>query len=394
MLNPETIIFIKEHLNDDIRSLALQSKKYPQIDIKAAVIQISGWQTAKEKIPTWHKTDGLLYPHHLSLEQCSSEITAKYKASLIRGKSLVDLTGGFGIDCAFMSASFEETTYVERQTELCQIAENNFAQLGLNHMLIVNDDATNYLNKMAHVDCIFIDPARRTEHGNKTVAISHCEPNVKHLSSLLTEKAETVIIKLSPMLDLSFALRDIPQTREAHIISVDNECKELLLVLGKNSENIRIHCANLKGGLCQNFSFTQKQESELSCEYTSTTEKYIYEPNSSILKAGAYKTVASIYKVQKLHPNSHLYTSDTLIEKFPGRVFECKSVFSLNKKEIQKQLAGITQANITVRNFPATVAELRKRLKLTEGGETYLFATTLKNEQKVIIQCAKIADNS
>lgn len=390
MLTPETILFIKEHQNDDVRLLALQSRKYPQIDMKTAVTQISGWQTARHKIPSWQQVAGILYPPHLSLEQCSSEWTATYKASLANGKSLADLTGGFGIDCAFMSCSFEEVTYVEQQAELCQIAGNNFTQLGLGHIHIVNADSTEYLRGMSRTDCIFIDPARRNEQGGKTTAISDCEPNVKVLSSLLTEKAGIVIIKLSPMLDLSLALTDMPATKEVHIISADNECKELLLVLGKKTEDVMIHCINLKGNKCQKFSFTRESESKSTCEYTSVLQKYVYEPNSSILKAGGYKTPAYIYKVKKLHPNSHLYTSDILIEDFPGRIFERKNVLSLNRKDIRKQLTGITKANITVRNFPATVAELRKRLKLKDGGDEYLFATTLENGEKVLIQCSRI----
>lgn len=393
MFSPETIKFIEEHRNDDIHSLALQSGKYPQVDMKTAVTQISGWQTAKDKIPAWHKTNGLIYPRHLSLEQCSSQLTAGYKASLVKGKSLTDLTGGFGIDCAFMSASFEEVTYVEQQAELCGIAENNFPKLGLHHIRVINADSTDYLKTMNRVDCIFIDPARRNRQGDKTVAISQCEPDVKNLCPLLMEKAHTVIIKLSPMLDLSLALRDMPATTEVHVVSVGNECKELLLVLGEKTDNPTIHCINLKNGSFRKFSFTRKQEAELNCEYTPVLQKYIYEPDSSILKAGAYKTVAHIYKVKKLHPNSHLYTSDILQEDFPGRIFEFKSLLAPNKKEIRQQPGGIAKAHITVRNFPATVAELRKKMKLGDGGEIYLFATTLADGQKVIIRCDKITNS-
>ena len=441
-ISPETRQFIREHPSDDVRNLALQAKKYPKVDMLTAITQIAGRQVAAEKIPSWRELEDIWYPKHLSLEQCSSEITARYKAKILQNfldysqsnhpsksrldhphaASFADLTGGFGIDCSFLAAGFQSATYVERQEELCEIAAHNFPVLGLNHIIVRNEDGVDYLTAMPPVDCIFLDPARRNEHGGKTVAISDCEPDVAELEDLLLSKANCVMIKLSPMLDLSLALKELRHTHAAHIISVNNECKELLLLLGKasqgksaeaekteetkekkaNRENIReaatereipIHCINLstKGAQEeQHFSFTREQEQRSECAYTSTLSTYLYEPNSSLLKAGAFRSIAAAFSLKKLHPNSHLYTSDALIKHFPGRIFRIVSQFSLNKKEIKEGLSDLKKANITVRNFPATVAELRKRTKLAEGGDTYLFASTLNNEQKLLIRCEKI----
>lgn len=408
-LNDETLLFIRRHADDDVRSLALQAQKHPAVDMPAALTQIAGRQAAAEKIPSWHAREGLLYPRHLSLEQCSSEATARYKASIIaRVKAsvsataeassgtatlpytLTDLTGGFGIDCAFLSAAFSKATYVERQEELCQIAAHNFPLLGLNHIEVKNADAIHHLQAMPPADWIFIDPARRDGHGGKTVAIADCEPDVAQLEALLLTKARHVMVKLSPMLDLSLAIQDLRHVQAAHIVSVNNECKELLLILGQtpmDAEEIPIHCINLPA---QPFTFTRRQELSASCEYTDTPGRYLYEPNASLLKAGAFRQIAYIYKVKKLHPNSHLYTSDAPIANFPGRSFQITDMCTLNKKEMKAVLGDINKANITVRNFPASVAELRKRIKLGDGGSVYLFATTLADERKVLIRCEKL----
>lgn len=389
-ISPETQLFIHQHRTDDVRSLALQSPKHPEIDMPTAITQIAGRQVATEKIPSWAEVDNIWYPRHLSMEQCSSELTARYKASLTQGKSFADLTGGFGIDCAFLSAGFSTATYVERQEELCEIAAHNFPLLGLSHIQIRNVDGVDYLRDMTPVDCLFIDPARRNEQGGKIVAIKDCEPDVAELEELLLDKAAQVMIKLSPMLDLSQALKELKHTQEAHIISVGNECKELLLILSKKeTTEIPIHCVNLTSKGEQHFTFTREQERDCACTYTDQTGEYLFEPNASILKAGAFRNIASAFPIRKLHPNSHLYTSDEAIADFPGRTFRITGQCSLNKKEIKEVLGDIKKANITVRNFPASVAELRKRIKLTDGGDTYLFASTLNNGQKVLIRCEK-----
>lgn len=409
-LSQDTLRFISEHRLDDVRSLALQARRYPSVDMSAAITQISGWQVAKEKIPTWAGNESILYPAHLSLEQCSSQATAQYKAEIIANllhteqkhpaqdstlasaATFTDLTGGFGIDCAFLSSCFGHATYVERQEALCRIAAHNFPLLGLNHISVCHADSVRHLQEMEPVDCIFIDPARRDGHGGKTVAIGDCEPDVAALEDQLLRKARHVLIKLSPMLDLTLAMNDLKHVRQAHIVSVGNECKELLLLLGQGEEvptdDIPIHCVNFTSApVPQTLVFTRRQEKECACPCTSQLKAYLYEPNASVLKAGAFRSLSHIYKVEKLHPNSHLYTSDSLLPDFPGRKFKITGHCGFNKKEVKEMLACEKKANLTVRNFPATVAELRKRLKLAEGGDTYLFATTLTDEKKVLVRC-------
>ncbi len=389
-LSQSTSEFIRTHSRDDVRLLALQAPRYSDVDMPAAIVQIAGRQAAANKIPSWQSIEELWYPRHLSMEQCSSEITAQYKSTLADGETLADLTGGFGIDCAFMASRFRKVSYVERQEELCEIAKHNFPLLGLKHITVYNEDGVAHLQKMEPVDCIFIDPARRNEHGGKTIAISDCEPDVEELEELLLSKGKQIIIKLSPMLDLTLALKSMKHVREVHVISVNNECKELLLIIGNEpSQLIPIHCINLTPKEKQTFTFTREGELTSECLYTKELGKYLYEPNASILKAGAFRSIASRYEVKKLHPNSHLYTSDLWIENFPGRSFLITGQCSFNKKEIKETIGELKKANITVRNFPATVAEIRKRTKLSDGGEVYLFATTLSNEQKVFIKCSK-----
>ena len=394
-LTTETIRFIEENARADVRSLALQAKKYPKVDMAMAVVQIAGRQIAEAKVPTWYRTEGLLYPKHLSMEQCSSEATAIYKAGLVEGETFADLTGGFGIDCSFLSRKFKKADYVERQAELCELAKHNFPVLGLN-IDVHNEDGVEYLKRMQPVDCLFLDPARRDGHGGKTVAISDCEPDVLALEELLVEKARKVVVKLSPMLDLSLALKDLKHVCEVHIVSTDNECKELLLILQKEtaSTEVSIHCINSLGALngyriYQEYAFTQEQERTSDCPLTHEVEAYLYEPNASIMKAGAYRSLTQAYPVKKLHPSSHLYVSPHFIEDFPGRKFQVEAVSGFGKKELKTFLQGMEKANLTIRNFPSSVAELRKRLKLKEGGDDYLFATTLADESKVIIKCKK-----
>ncbi|HPW71329.1 MAG TPA: SAM-dependent methyltransferase [Bacteroides graminisolvens] len=391
-LNKETIAFIEEHLHDDVRALALKAGKLPQVDLTAALTQIAGRQIAAVKIPSWQLVKEILYPQHLSMEQCSSEVTARYKAELVSGDTLCDLTGGFGVDCAFLSAGFKQVTYVEQQSSLCELAANNYGVLGLNHIKVVNEDGVAYLEKMEPVDCIFMDPARRNEHGGKTVAIADCTPDVGALQCLLTYKAQRVMIKLSPMLDLALTLQTMHSTCEVHIVSVNNECKELLLILaaGVQTAEPEIHCVNLTHNGKQCFSFTRSQEQEATCTYADDTALYLYEPNASILKAGGFKVLSAAYCMKKLHPNSHLYTSDELVADFPGRVFRIEKSYSFNKKEMKDLLGNISKANISIRNFPSTVDELRKRTKLKDGGDVYLFATTLNSGDKVLLECYKV----
>ena len=390
-ISSKTLHFIEEHVGDDVRSLALQAGKFPDVDMSAAIVQIAGRQIAKDKIPSWHRTLGLLYPRHLSMEQCSSEATALYKASLVQGDTFADLTGGLGIDCSFMARKFREVDYVERQEELCELAKHNFPLLGLN-IRVYNSDAVDYLQGMQPVDCLFLDPARRDGHGGKTVAISDCEPDVGVLEEQLLSKASRVVIKLSPMLDLSLALNTLKHVHEVHVVSVNNECKELLVVLQNTPilSEIMVYCVHiLPSGDRQMYTFIHDQEKTSPCLMATEVETYLYEPNASILKAGAYRSLTQNYPIKKLHVSSHLYTSYHFIEDFPGRRFRVEAVSGFGKKELKSFLQGMEKANLTIRNFPSSVADLRKRLKLKEGGEDYLFATTLADESKVMIKCRK-----
>lgn len=387
--NKETAEFIKVHRNDDVRKLALQAARYPEIDMRVAATQIEGWQLAKSKLPAWSKVEGIVYPIRLSMEQCSSEETAQYKASLITGETLVDLTGGFGIDCSYMSVDRVKSTYIERNKELCAIASHNFSLLGLKQIKIINGNSQEILPLLPHCNWIFIDPARRSESGHKVVALGDCEPDVTMLQDTLLEQADNIMIKCSPMLDITAACRSLRQVSEVHIVAVNNECKELLFILSHENKRTRITCVNIIGSIRQQFSYYIDEESRSSIRLSQNIGKYLYEPNAAIQKAGAGSILSSRYNIDKLHPNSQLYTSQEHIPEFPGRRFIVEDVVGFAKKELKALLNNVEQANITVRNFPENVQTLRKRLKIAEGGDIYLFATTLADNSKVIIKCKK-----
>lgn len=382
--------FVKEHENDDIRVLALRATQYPEIDMQFAIRQITGRRIAKEKIPSWYINENILYPKHLSLEQSSSERTARYKANLVNGDSMIDLTGGMGVDFSFLAAKFRHAIYVEQQTELTEIALHNFKELGLTNVVVKNEEALSYLQDTPPIDLIYIDPARRDIVGRKTVSIEDCTPNILELESLLEEKGKETMIKLSPMLDISLALKSLSNISDVHIISYNNECKELLFIKKKTDKETLYHCVNIQKEKTDILSFTRDMEEETVISYKPQIGQYLYEPNSSIMKAGAYKYLSTYYNINKIHPNSHLYTSDSLIPNFQGRSFIIKNVSSLNKKEVKQYLHNIKQANITTRNFPLSVQELRKRTGLKEGGDIFIFATTLADEKKVLLICKKI----
>lgn len=437
--------FVLEHREDDVRQLALQASRYPAIDMPYALTQIAGWQSIRDKVPTWAACDDIIYPPHLPLEQCSSEATAIYKYGVVskmgEHDSLADLTGGFGIDCWFMSHAFQHTTYVERQEELVKIAQHNFNALNItpppphgvlplskeesysctkeegktlykdlllvrgggckadggvchNVKVLFANNSLDWLQSQTSINWLYLDPARRDGHGGKTVAISDCEPDINALEETLVSKAVHVMVKLSPMLDLDLALHQLKHVKEAHIVSVDNECKELLLILNREvvtqTDHTPIHCVNIKKEETQMFGFRKAEEQQTATDLTKTISHYLYEPNASIMKAGAYRCVARRFDLQKLHANSHLYTSNQVISDFPGRVFQVEAVSGFGKKELKALLSDISKANLTVRNFPTSVAELRKRLHLSEGGDTYLFATTLHPKEKILIKCKRV----
>jgi len=387
MLDTATIEFIAQHRNDDVRTLALQAKRYPAVDMREAVTQIEGWQQAREKLPAWASVDGIIYPPKISMEQCSSEKTAKYKAGLIKGNSFADLTGGFGIDFSYIARSFNEAYYIERNERLCDIATANFSLLGLKQAKVMNGNSEELLDSLPHLDWIYVDPARRDGDGRKVVALSDCEPNIAELD--LLSKAGMAMVKCSPMLDITLACRQLGCVSSVHIVSVNNECKELILILGSNDfTGLATHCVNIQKDGIQEFSFTQNDEEIAGISYCSEVGKYLYEPNASIQKAGCPNSLSARYHVYKLHPNSHLYTSGTLAHNFPGRIFEVIEVMGFSKADIKK-IQALQKANITVRNFPESVQLLRKRLKLADGGDNYIFATTLNDGGKALIVCKK-----
>ena len=388
MLDTATIEFIKKHRNDDVRTLALQAGRYPTVDMRKAVVQIEGWQQACEKLPAWAAVDGLLYPPRISMEQCSSESTAKYKSAFLSGSRFADLTGGFGIDFSYIARGFDEAFYIERNERLCGIAGHNFPLLGLGHAKVLNGNSEELLERLPQLDWIFVDPARRDGEGRKVVALSDCEPDVVAMEELLLAKALKVMVKCSPMLDITQACRQLRSVEAVHVVAVNNECKELLLVLGRNAGGeIPFHCVNIAPGGSRSFTLDSASRDAV-VKYCDVPGSYLYEPNAAIMKAGCHGALSARLGVEKLHPNSQLYTSDTLVSDFPGRVFRIERVCGFSKNEL-KSVQALGKANVAVRNFPETVQQLRKRLKLADGGEDYIFATTLNDGSKVLVLCSK-----
>jgi 16S rRNA G966 N2-methylase RsmD len=391
-MNKETRQFISEHEKDDIFTLRLQYNNNQDIDINLAINQITGKQKIKNKVPLFYHNENVLYPAQLSLEQSSSEPTAQYKATLCHGNTLNDLTGGFGVDCCFMSEYFKEVIYVERQTTLCELATHNFKVLGKNHIQVVNAETEEYLPTIKHVDWIYIDPARRSSSGKKMVLLSDCEPDVSALASVLLSKANQIMIKLSPMMDITSVIKELPNTSEIHIISVENECKEVLLILNQSTQNEKkIRTVNFaKKNNNQVFEYNLTEEVNAKVSVTSTVGDYLFEPNASVMKSGAFKLIGTKFELNKLHINTHLYTSNKLPLEFPGRVFKVQECWGSSKKEQRELVEQNPKANISCRNYPLSAEELRKKLKIKDGGDTYLFACTLANDEKLIIKCSKL----
>ena len=505
IMNQATLDFIRQHLDDDVRQLAFLGSKYPEVDMPFALDQIRGRKMARVKLPRWASIDGIIYPPHISMEQCSSEQTALYKAELaarllglspsssengeekekesenvsnlhlseicefagkgavdsefakneatcekqqilteseenvneIKGEphegdfseetGFVDLTGGFGVDFSYIASRLGvKSMYVERQAHLCEAAKENFGRLGLKNAIVKNGDGIEVLHSFASkkeaaasdslgitedqsrsllktklgLKLIFIDPARRDDAGNKVVSLKDCTPDVTVLQEEMLSKADYVIIKLSPMLDWHRAVSELNCVQEVHIISVNNECKELLLVLSarnmgemeassadgevKHAGNLRIYCVNdAQSFVCDELDM--ESSSVKIAPSTLEEMQYLYEPNASLMKAGCFGVLSERYDARMLSKNSHLFVSRGPIAAFPGRSFRIIAISSFNKKELKRHLSGITKANIATRNFPLSVAELRKRLKLKDGGETYIFATTLSDESHMLV---------
>lgn len=359
-------------------------------DVSLALRQIKARQLLQKKAPEWSENEDLLFPAHLSIEQCSSEDTARYKAQLTKGNTLADLTCGLGIDTYYLSQRFQETEAVEQQPELCALARHNFEALQ-SHIKVYNEKAEDYLKHCEPKDLIYIDPARRDGQGRKTVSIADCTPNVAALQEQLMQKAETVMVKLSPMHDIAKALDELSCVKEIHVVAVRNECKELVFVMkNKFAGHPKVFAANLATQQ-PIVSFSHDEERVCPLRLSDGVGRYLYEPHSALMKAGCYKLLAHRFDILKLHKNSHLYTSGNLVPDFAGRVFEVEDVIPYHKKECQQLMGRVSQANLTVRNFPIAVDTLRKILKIKEGGDIYLFATTLRNEERVIIKTKKSA---
>ena len=393
-----TAEFIREYRERDVRQLALQANRFPDVDMPYALDQIQGWQIARRKLPKWAACDGVIFPPHLSMEQCSSEPTAQYKLNLAmewaervgHASSMTDLTGGFGVDFSFTSCAFAAATYVERNEQLCHIVEHNLPLLGLNNATVVCADAVEYLSTVEPQTMLFLDPARRDEHGAKTVMLADCTPDVVQLLPQLLEKSRFTMLKLSPMLDWHKAVDDLQGTvREVHIVSVGGECKELLLVLSTVVESeLKVYCADLStaSDTSSLFVYTPGSSAPVAnSTFNIQHSTFLHEPNASIMKAGCFDELAAAYGVSPVSRNSHLFLSDEPVEDFPGRSFVVERVTTMNKGELRKALAGIEKANIATRNFPLTVAELRKRLKIKDGGDVYIFATTTAEGEHLLL---------
>ena len=387
-MNTATRDFIEQHLKDDVRQLALQ--KFPdEVDKMLALNQIEARQILSKKVPSWASNPDLLFPRHLSIEQCSSELTAKYKASIISGgDTFVDLTGGLGIDSYFLSEKFKTSYYVENQNELCDLAEHNFQVLG-RKITVVNSDAETFLSNNHNFDLVFIDPARRDVYNRKMVSLHDCSPDVVDLVGTLRATSAQYLIKVSPMLDISLITNELQNISEIHIVSVKNECKEILIKIEPGFEGeIKFFCVNFVGNdlkSSQSFEFSENSESSEYSLFAPTIKHYLYEPNASLMKSGAFKLISQRFAIEKLHVNSHLYTSDNLISDFPGRIFEVVGFAPFNKKIKKELLKDITEASVATRNFPLSANELRKNLNLKESDKNFVFGTTLIGEKKVVI---------
>ena len=430
--------FIEKHLKDDVNRLALA--KFPEgIDREFVIRQIHARQVLGKKLPSWAGNDELVFPKKLSLEQCSSELTAKYKAELLSTKLheitrrefsedscsladekriLIDLTGGMGVDTAFLSDNFDKTYYVEMQEELCEIAKHNFNILNKN-IEVVNDNAEHFLTLCDEVDCIYLDPARRDEYGRKMVSLHDCSPDVVELHDILLKKAKRVLVKVSPMLDIEMVKKELKDISEIHVVAVRNECKEILIEIQKfrNSEtqdfetqrlkdadndfatSINVTATDLREGW--NFSYAENEELEAQWTLADNVGRYLYEPGAACMKAGCFKLLSQRYGLDKLHRNSHLYTSDELVPDFPGRIFEVvnvvpfdkktkKTIWTLDFEDAKKGSATFKKANVAVRNFPLSAEELKKNLGLQDGSDFYIFGSTMKGEKKIVVLTKKV----
>ena len=384
LTKPQVRQWILEHENDEPATLMLQAHRFPDIPVREAVAQIQARQKVRHKIPSWYIRDQILFPPTLSVEQASSEDTAKYKASLIKGKSMADLTGGMGVDTYFLGRNCQQAYYVEQQEVLCQLARHNFTILGVPQMEVKNTTAEDFLEKAPILDFIFLDPARRGAENQKLYKLADCQPDVTRLLPELLQKTDRILLKAAPMLDIQQGLAELEFVKEVHVVAVKNEVKELLFLIEKGfSAESHIVTINLETEKAAPFQFTLSDEQAAQAPLSEPLE-YLYEPHPALLKAGAFKLLAQRYQLFKLHPNSHLYTSSTFVPNFPGRSFRIL-FFGKPDKKILQQFFPEGKALISSRNHPLTVQQLVKKLKLKEGGSRYLFGTTLSSGKPVLI---------
>ena len=396
MMTPETAAYVARHGADDVRLLALRGTKDPLVDLPLALDQIAGRQKARQKLPSWADVEGLCFPPHLAMEQCSSETTARYKAALVAravaGRDrLTDLTGGFGVDFSFLAPLFRRAVYVERQQQLCLTARHNMPLLGIAQAEVVCDEAEHYAaHSMEHCSLVFIDPARRDSHGQRTYALTDCTPDATTLMPLLLRKSDAVLLKLSPMLDWRKAVADVGAERvsEVHIVATGGECKELLLLAGQEARPLTLHCADDSGVVV----LSADELSPMPPTAGGAVPEagwWLCEPSAPLMKSGCFAAIEHRYGVTQIAPSSHLFVASEPVKAFPGRTFRIGTVTTMAKGALKKALSGTDRANIAVRNFPLGVNELRKRLHMADGGDVYIFATTLADGQHVLLVCTK-----
>lgn len=379
--------FINKNLNTDISKLLFKGSPFEDVSIQEIVEQIEAKKKVEKKLPTWFNTQQIYYPNKLNIEQTSSEITAQYKSALLQGNTLIDLTGGFGVDAYYFAKVFKKVTHCEHNERLSAIVKHNLQQLGVKNIETNTTDGIYYLtHHKEHFDCIYVDPSRRDDVKGKVFLLKDCEPNLpKHLEALF-QFSDNILIKTSPLLDITNGIQELKNVSEIHIVAVDNEVKELLFLLKKGSNDaIKLKTINIKKNDIETFESIYQSSEKATF---SQSLKYLYEPNAAILKAGLFYEVSHQLKVNKLHVNSHLYTSSKLIE-FPGRSFEIIQKIPYNTKEIKKYIPSF-KANITTRNFPETVAQIRKKTKLKDGGDQYLFFTTDSSNNHIVLVCKKV----
>lgn len=408
-INESTWQYIAAHAEYDVAQLALHPSKDPQVDMAVALQQIAGRQKAKEKLPEWYATEGVLYPKKVSMEQCSSSQTAEYKASLVEGDSFADFSGGFGVDTVALARKFGKGWYVEPQKELCDLFQHNCKVLDINNVNIVNGTMEANLAAIGPVDTIYLDPSRRDTHGRRMVSLADCTPNLLEWKSALLAKCNTLMVKLSPMIDIFQTLRDLPETYDVHVVAVEGECKEVVFLLKTEDVTVDDTRKDVPWRVSTtdptiiavdiNKNNNTRVQSTLETERTTppciATElgAYLYEPNAAVMKAGIFNALSQKFQVAKLAKNTNLFTADELHEDFPGRIFRIEAVHEFHPRKTAKELSHLANASIAVRNFPLSAEELRKTLKIKDGNTCYLFGCTLSGGMKCVIVCEKVTFN-